>query len=176
MSLPMRGWFDFNTFDIWRYKVYCGLWNVIYQLYINILGPFWLFIQPLLTTIVYTVIFGKVVNPNRWIARFILYGGCCLELFFNCLSSTSNTFTSNASLFSGTFLNYSTTIEGNIGLLRFGIQFLLFFGFLFILLLIGNDAINPSSYLLIPLLILQMAVLGLGIGLLVSSMTIKYET
>ena len=152
--------------------------SIIYKQ--TILGPFWLFIQPLLTTIVFTVIFGKVAKiPTDGLPKDLFYMGGIVawNYFSNCLSSTSNTFTSNASLFGKVYFPRIIVPLSKVisGLLRFGIQFLLFFGFYSYYLLIGNDAINPSSYLLIPLLILQMAVLGLGIGLLVSSMTIKYR-
>tara|TARA_Y100000996_G_C22547353_1_gene652345 strand:- start:948 stop:1658 length:711 start_codon:yes stop_codon:yes gene_type:complete len=146
------------------------------------LGPFWLFIQPLLTTIVFSVIFGNIANistndlpPNL----FYMSGIVAWNYFATCLSSTSTSFISNSGLFAKVYFPRIILPLGKVmsGLLRFFIQFMLFLGFYLYYIFAGNQTIQPAYnlFIIFPILILQMAILGLGIGLIISSMTIKYR-
>ena len=182
---PDRGWFDLNLYEIWRYRDL--LWIFVKRDFTTfykqtILGPLWFFIQPLISTIVFTVIFNRVAGiPTDGIPPFLFYmsGIIAWNYFSSCLTSTSGTFTTNAGLFGKVYfpriiVPLSTVVSG---LFRFGIQLIMFLGFYFYYLFTGNQHINPSyqTLLFIPLMIIQMAMLGQGLGMIISSLTTKYR-
>jgi len=182
---PERGWLELHLSDIWQYKDL--LWLLVKRDFTTfykqtILGPLWFFIQPLISTIVFTVIFNNIAGISTdEIPPIIFYmsGIIAWNYFSNCLTSTSTTFTSNAALFSKVYfpriiLPLSRVISG---LSRFGIQLLMFLGFYLYFIITGNDQIRPSIevLLLIPFFILQMAMLGQGMGMVISSVTTKYR-
>jgi lipopolysaccharide transport system permease protein len=146
----------------------------------TILGPFWFFIQPLITTLVFTVVFGKIAKLNTGgLPPFLFYmaGVVPWSYFSSCLDKTSNTFSANAALFGKVYfprlaVPLSIVITNAI---TFCIQFLTFIAFLFFYYKSGA-AVHPSWWILLaPILLIQMATLGLGVGLLISSLTIKYR-
>ncbi len=180
---PVSGWFDIHLTELWRYRDLIMLFvrrdfvSVYKQ---TILGPIWFLIQPLFTTLIFTVIFGKVAKistdglPQ---ALFYMSGIVAWRYFADCLTKTSGTFVANAGIFGKVwFPRLAVPISVVISnLITFAIQFLLFMGF-WIYFLIDGSTINPQlSILLLPLLILQMAALGLGFGIIVSSLTTKYR-
>ena len=182
---PYRGWFDLNLYEIWRYRDL--LWIFVKRDFTTfykqtILGPIWFFIQPLISTIVFTVIFNRVAGiPTDEIPPFLFYmsGIIAWNYFSSCLTSTSGTFTTNAGLFGKVYfprviVPLSTVVSG---LFRFGVQFLMFLGFYFYYLNLGRYEINPSVQILLflPILIIQMAMLGQGLGMIISSLTTKYR-
>ena len=182
---PNRGWFDLNLYEIWRYRDL--LWIFVKRDFTTfykqtILGPLWFFIQPLISTIVFTVIFNRVAGiPTDEIPPFLFYmsGIIAWNYFSSCLTSTSGTFTTNAGLFGKVYfpriiVPLSTVVSG---LFRFGIQLIMFLGFYFYYLFTGNQHINASyqTLLFIPLMIIQMAMLGQGLGMIISSLTTKYR-
>lgn len=148
----------------------------------TILGPLWFFIQPLFTTIVFTVIFNgvaKVPTDGMPPMLFYLAGMTPWNYFATCLTKTSNTFVHNAGIFGKVYFPRLvmplSVVVSNI--IQFGIQFLLFLGF-FVHNLATGTALNPHWALmpwLIPALIVLMAALGLGAGIVVSSLTTKYR-
>ena len=182
---PDRGWFELHLDEIWRYRDL--LWIFVRRDFTTfykqtILGPLWFFIQPLISTIVYTIIFSRVAGlPTDEIPPFLFYmsGIIAWNYFSSCLTSTSGTFTANAGLFGKVYfpriiVPLSTVVSG---LFRFGVQLSMFFGFYFYYIYMGNQHINPSfqTLLLIPIMIIQMAMLGQGIGMIISSLTTKYR-
>ena len=182
---PNRGWFDLNLYEIWRYRDL--LWIFVKRDFTTfykqtILGPLWFFIQPLISTIVFTVIFNRVAGiPTDEIPPFLFYmsGIIAWNYFSSCLTSTSGTFTTNAGLFGKVYfprviVPLSTVVSG---LFRFGVQLLMFLGFYFYYLKSGKYQINPSVQILLflPILIIQMAMLGQGLGMIISSLTTKYR-
>ena len=182
---PYRGWFDLNLYEIWRYRDL--LWIFVKRDFTTfykqtILGPLWFFIQPLISTIVFTVIFNRVAGiPTDEIPPFLFYmsGIIAWNYFSSCLTSTSGTFTTNAGLFGKVYfprviVPLSTVVSG---LFRFGVQLLMFLGFYFYYLKLGKYQINPSVQILLflPILIIQMAMLGQGLGMIISSLTTKYR-
>ena len=182
---PYRGWFDLNLYEIWRYRDL--LWIFVKRDFTTfykqtILGPIWFFIQPLISTIVFTVIFNRVAGiPTDEIPPFLFYmsGIIAWNYFSSCLTSTSGTFTTNAGLFGKVYfprviVPLSTVVSG---LFRFGVQLLMFLGFYFYYLKLGKYQINPSVQILLflPILIIQMAMLGQGLGMIISSLTTKYR-
>ena len=182
---PKRGWFDLRLKDIWLYRdlVFHFVRRDFVAFYKQtILGPLWYIIQPLLTTLVFTVIFGKVARiPTDNIPPFIFYlsGTVAWGYFSNCLKETSDTFITNSKIFGKVYFPRLTVPLSVviINMVKFGIQFLLFLGFL-VYFIAGNAPVKPKPnlyILLLPVLLLQMAILSLGAGILISSMTTKYR-
>ncbi len=182
---PKTGWFDIDFKDLWHYKDLVWMlvkrdFTLIYKQ--TVLGPAWVVIQPMLTTLVFTVIFGNVAGlPTDGIPRFMFYmsGNIAWSYFANCLTQTSNTFISNRNLFGKVYfprlcMPLSTVISQ---LINFFVQFAVFLGFVVYYALRPDSAVQPNWRLiaLTPLMLLQLGMLGLGFGIIVSSMTTKYR-
>jgi lipopolysaccharide transport system permease protein len=146
----------------------------------TILGPLWFLLQPLISTATFTVIFGKIAKlPTDGVPPFLFYlaGMTAWGYFASCVTETSNTFNQNAGIFSKVYFPRMTVPISVVisNLARFGIQFLLFL-LVYGIVAYANPHVRPNANLfLIPLLILQMGVLGLGVGMLVSSLVTKYR-
>lgn len=180
---PKSGWFDINLSEIWRYRDLILLlvrrdFVAIYKQ--TILGPLWFLLQPLFSTIVFTIIFGKIANiPTDGLPKVLFYmsGIVVWNYFAGCLTKTSDTFTANAGIFGKVYfprlvMPISAVITN---LLTFLIQFVLFLAFFFYFILEGSS-VNPNLWIsVMPVLLVQMAALGLGVGIIVSSMTTKYR-
>ena len=183
--IPQRRWFDINLGAIFAYKDLLLLFvkrdfTTFYKQ--TILGPIWFFLQPLITTIVFSIIFNRIAKiPTNETPPILFYmsGIIAWNYFNNCLISTSSTFTSNASLFGKVYFPRIIVPASKIisGLFTFLIQLVMFVGFYIYYTMSGNESIEPefSVLLLIPLMILQMALLGQGIGMIISSLTTKYR-
>jgi lipopolysaccharide transport system permease protein len=180
---PHYGWLSVNIKDIWRYRDLIFLFvrrDFIASYKQTILGPFWFLIQPLFTTIAFTVVFGRIANiPTDGLPGFLFYmaGTVTWNYFANCLTKTSDTFMANAGLFGKVYFPRLTVPISVVitNLFTYGIQLFMFLGFLLYFYLAGS-AVRPNLWILItPFLILEMAFLGLGVGILISSMTTKYR-
>jgi lipopolysaccharide transport system permease protein len=148
----------------------------------TILGPLWFFIQPLLSTMVFTVIFNKVAKiPTDELPPILFYmsGIIAWNYFSDCLTHTSGTFKKFAVIFGRIYFPRIIIPSAKVisGLLKFCVQFILFLGFYFYYISIGNQQINISfqTLLLFPIMIIQIALLGQGLGLILSSLTTKYR-
>lgn len=180
---PQRAWWDLRLGELWRYRdlVWLFVWRDFVAYYKQtILGPLWYLIQPILTTVVFTVIFGNIAQLSTdGLPPFLFYlaGNTVWGYFSACLASTSNTFTGNAGLFGKVYfprlaIPVSVVISN---IISFGIRMLVFLGFLLYFIFSGAD-VNPNWWiLLLPALLLIMAGLGLGLGIIVSSLTTKYR-
>lgn len=177
------GWFDLNLPELWKYRDLIMLFVrrdfvAIYKQ--TVLGPLWFILQPLFSTLVFTVIFGRIAHiPTDGLPQVIFYmaGIVTWNYFSSCFTKTSDTFTSNAVIFGKVYFpRLAVPVSAVItNLLTFGIQFVLFLLFMAFFYLKGS-AIKPNYWVLLtPLLLLQMAALGLGFGILVSSLTTKYR-
>jgi lipopolysaccharide transport system permease protein len=182
---PKNNVFQLNLMELWTYKyllimfVKRDLVSVYKQ---TILGPVWFFIQPILTTVTYVIVFGniaKISTEGIPAIPFYLAGISVWNYFAETLNATSNTFITNASIFGKVYFPRIILPLSKIlsGLIKFAIQFLLF-----VLVLIyywsKNSLIQPNIggiALLTPLVLLIMAGLGLGLGLLLSALTTKYR-
>jgi len=180
---PQTGLFEIDFKEIIRYK---DLWrmlvkrNIVTQYKQTILGPLWFFINPALTTIMYMVVFGGIAGistdglPQP---LFYLAGICLWNYFSGCLNSTSSTFTANANIFGKVYfprlvMPLSTVTSS---LFTLGIQFLLFIA-VYLYYIFSGVQVAPNIYiLLLPVLILMLAGLSLGFGIIISSMTTKYR-
>ena len=146
----------------------------------TILGPLWYIIQPLVYTILFTIIFGNFAKiPTDGLPPFIFYlsGNVIWSYFSFCLAQISNTFNSNAGIFSKIYfprLIIPLTVITN-GLFQFLIQFTIFLGFYFYFLFSGSSIGGNMLILILPLLLIYVASLALGVGLIISSLVIKYK-
>lgn len=180
---PQRRWFDLRLAELWAYRDLIALFvrrdfvSVYKQ---TILGPLWYLIQPLLTTITFTVIFGSIAAlPTDGIPQFLFYmsGTVIWTYFAECLTKTSNTFVTNAHLFGKVYFPRLAVPISILfsNLITFAIQFAFFLIFILIFALRGA-AVRPNLWALAsPLLLLIMAGLGLGFGIIISSLTTKYR-
>lgn len=180
---PQRGLFDLRLGELWRYRDLVLLFvrrdfvSVYKQ---TILGPIWYLIQPVLTTLTFTVIFGRIANLSTdGLPQFLFYmsGTVIWAYFAECLNKTSNTFVQNYNLFGKVYFPRLAVPVSILlsNLITFAIQLGLFVIFVFAFILGGSD-IQPNAWLLmVPLLVLMMAGLGLGFGIIISSLTTKYR-
>jgi lipopolysaccharide transport system permease protein len=181
---PRRSVFDLRLKDVWNYRDLLGMFvkrDFLANYKQTILGPLWFFIQPILTTIMFTLIFGKFAGlPSDGLPKipFYLAGLTIWNYFSECFNKTSSVFTSNANIFGKVYfprliLPLSIVVSG---LLRLGVQFLLFMCFLTYYLINGGTSIAPNIYILLtPVLILIMAGYALGAGMIFSALTTKYR-
>jgi lipopolysaccharide transport system permease protein len=180
---PKAGWFDIHLGELWRYRDLVAMFvkrDFVTMYKQTILGPLWFIIQPLFTTLIFTVIFGKVAKiPTDSLPPFLFYlsGNVAWGYFATCLSKTSDTFNANARIFGKVYFPRLTVPLSSVisGLLQFAIQFLLFLGFYFYFILKGAPIYPKFWITALPVLLLQMALLGFGMGVLVSSLTTKYK-
>ncbi len=180
---PSNGWFDIDFKGLWHYRDLIAMmvkrdFVAFYKQ--TILGPLWFLLQPLLTTIVFTIVFGQIAKlPTNGLPQVLFYlsGIVMWNYFAACLNTTSNTFVANAGIFGKVYfprlvIPISVVITN---MLSFGIQFVLFLALLIFFMLQGA-VVAPNLWILVtPLLVLQMGCLGLGCGIIVSSMTTKYR-
>lgn len=180
---PQRAWWDLHLGDLWRYRdlIRLMIWRDFVAVYKQtILGPLWHVIQPILTTIVFTVIFGGIARlPTDGLPPFLFYmaGTTVWGYFYSCLLSTSNTFTSNAAIFGKVYFpRLSIPVSIVISnLISFGIRLGIFVVFL-VYFMLTTPTVHPNLWmLLLPVLSLIMAGLGLGVGIIISSLTTKYR-
>ena len=174
---------DLNLGEVWRYRDLlwlCVKRDFTAQYKQTILGPLWHFIQPVFTTLMFLFIFGRIANiPTDGIDKipFYMSGIAIWNYFSSCLTATSSTFVANAGIFGKVYFPRLviplSTVMSNI--VKFGIQFLLL---LAVMTWYGIQKGNfhfGATWLLIPLLVLMMAALGLGLGIIISSLTTKYR-
>lgn len=169
--------------EIWRYRDLVTLFvkrNIIVQYKQTVLGPLWYIIQPVLTVIMNMVVFGGIANMSTdGIPQPLFYmaGNVCWFYFSDCLNQTSSTFTANQGMFGKVYFPRMvvpvSTVMSN--LLRFCIQFCLFVAIYIYFFSRGADVQPNLHLLLLPVLVVMMAGLGLGFGILISSMTTKYR-
>lgn len=180
---PKSGWFDLNLSELWRYRGLVGMFlkrDFVTFYKQTILGPLWYIIQPLFTTIVFTVIFGRVAKiPTDNIPPFLFYmaGNVMWGYFAATLQATSDTFNANAAIFGKVYFPRLTVPLATVivNFLQFFIQFALFLCF-YLYFWSKGAPVKISGYIaFLPLLLAQMAMLGFGVGILISSLTTKYK-
>ena len=180
---PRNKLFEVNLKEIWDYRDLLTIFvkrTITVQYKQTVLGPLWWFIQPAFTVITYMVVFGGIAGiPTDGIPQPLFYlGGVAFWGYFSsCLGSASNTFVSNAGIFGKVYFPRLIMPLASVisNLVRFGIQLGLFV-LVYIYYAIIGQAPSPNWYLLLfPLLVVMMAGLGLGFGIIVSSMTTKYR-
>ncbi len=180
---PKNKFFSLNLKEVWQYRDLLFLFvkrDVITVYKQTVLGPLWYLIQPLFTSVTFTIIFNNVAGIDTGsIPPFLfnLAGITVWNYFTACLNGTSDTFKSNAGIFGKVYFpRIITPLSVVIStLIKFGIQFLIFIVFyIYYYFNEANLSIN-SSVVFFPILIIIMGVLGLGLGMLISSMVTKYR-
>ena len=180
---PHEKLWKLNLREVWAYRDLVELFvkrNIVVQYKQTILGPLWYIIQPILTVIMNMVVFGGIAHMSTDgvpQALFYMAGNVCWFYFSDCLNQTSSTFVTNQAMFGKVYfprmvVPISTVISN---LLRFGIQILLFVVFYLYYWVNGANVVPNWTLLLLPLLVIMLAGLGLGFGILVSSLTTKYR-
>jgi lipopolysaccharide transport system permease protein len=183
---PTSGWLQLNLKDLCRYRdlLRMFVWRDFVAVYKQtILGPVWFFIQPLLTTATFTIIFSGVAKlPTDGLPPLLFYfaGTTPWNYFSTVVTKTSATFTTNSNLFGKIYFPRLVSPLSVVisTLVQFGIQFLLLFGLMGWYLLKGDTSIRPDwggIVIMTPALIALLAGLGLGVGIIVSSLTTKYR-
>lgn len=180
---PKRKLLDLRLKELWQYRDL--IWLFIKRDFSTkykqtVLGPLWFIIQPLFTTLMQTLVFGNIAGlPTDGLPQFLFYmAGNVPWLYFSlCLTATSNTFVGNAGVFGKVYFPRLTTpiaavISSGLNLI---VQFVMFLGFFLYFFLSGADIRITWVAALTPLLVIQMAMLGLGFGIIISSLTTKYR-
>jgi homopolymeric O-antigen transport system permease protein len=180
---PKIGWFDLHLVDLWRYRDLTGLFvwrDFVAQYKQTILGPLWHILQPLLTTLMFTVVFGKMAKlPTDGIPPLLFYlaGVTCWSYFADCVSRTSATFIGNAALFGKVYFPRLSVPLSHVisSMIKFAIQLALFLAFLIFYWMQGAGVHPNAAIALTPLLLVLMASLSLGAGIIVSALTTRYR-
>ena len=167
-----NGWFDINFRELWKYRDLIFMFvkrDFISRYKQTILGPLWALIQPLLTTVVFTIVFGALAKmPTDGVPPFLFYmsGNIAWAFFAGCITQTANTFVGNAAIF------------GKVYFPRLTMPIAVVFSQLisFAWYCISNKTCTISLNIwYYPFLLLQMGILGLGCGIIISSVTTKYR-
>lgn len=180
---PKNKFFTLNLKEVWQYRDLLLLFvkrDVITVYKQTVLGPLWYLIQPLFTSVTFTIIFNNVAGINTGSVPpflFNLAGITVWNYFTACLTGTSDTFKANAAIFGKVYFPRIITPLSVVisNLVKFGIQFLIFIAFYIFYYFKGADLNLNSLILFFPLLILIMGILGLGLGMLISAMVTKYR-
>lgn len=174
--------FDLKLKELWQYRDLIVMFvkrdfKTMYKQ--TILGPLWIIINPILTTLMQTLVFGNIANMStNGIPQFVFYmSGNTLWLYFaKCLNGTANTFIGNAGVFGKVYFPrlvspISVTISG---LISFGVQFAIFL--VFVIYYSIKNVIAPNFFVILtPCLIVELAMLALGCGIIISALTTKYR-
>ena len=175
--------FDLKLGEVWQYRDLILLFTrrsfvVTYKQ--TILGPLWLFINPLLTSVVYVVLFGNIAHLSTdGVPQLLFYlTGTALWTFFSdCVTRNARTFSDNANLFGKVYFPRLVMPISNVlgDVIRFAIQMLLVLALL--VCFIARSAVHPhwGAWLAIPLVLLQLGLMGMGVGIIISSLTTKYR-
>ncbi|WP_426328057.1 ABC transporter permease [Pedobacter sp. R-06] len=175
--------FDLKLNEVWAYRDL--LWLLVRRDFVSfykqtILGPLWFFIQPLFTTIIFTFIFGNLAGISTdGLPKPLFYmaGITAWNYFADCLTKTSTVFRDNAAIFGKVYfprliMPLSIVVSN---LVRFGVQMILFL-IMFIYYYLADASFQPSwAITLVPVVVILMALLGLGAGMIISAMTTKYR-
>ncbi len=180
---PKNGWFELNLGELLRYRDLIFLFvkrNFTARYKQTILGPAWAIIQPLFTSVIFTMVFGNIAGlAPAGVPSFIYYFSANIiwQYFSGCLTATSGTFTANAGILGKVYFpRLVMPISAVLSqLIAFAIQFAFFLGFWVYYLIVPSGLEPNGCILLLPLLILQLAMLGLGFGIIVAACTTKYR-
>lgn len=176
-------WLDLNLKEVWRYRDLILLFtkrNFVVSYKQTVLGPAWIFLTPLFSSIVQAFVFGGIAGIETDgipMLLFYLCSNAVWSFFSTCLTNNAGTFTENAYVFGKVYFPRLTTPISNIlsCAIRFGIQMILVLMFMVYFLIQG--AVHPhwEAWLLIPLELIHLGILGMGFGIIVSSLTTKYR-
>ena len=176
-------WYELKLKEVWGYRDLITLFTkrsfaLTYKQ--TVLGPAWIFLNPLVSSLIYAFVFGGIAGIGTNGIPSILFYLCsnAIWIFFSsCVTQNATTFTANASVFGKVYFPRLTTPISNVivSMVQFGVQMILVMGFMVYYLAVG--AVHPhwEAWLLIPVILLQLGLLGLGLGIMISSLTTKYR-
>ena len=178
-----HNWMNLNLKEVWRYRDLIYLFtkrNFVVSYKQTILGPAWIFLTPLFSSIVQAFVFGGIAGIETDGVPMLLFYLCSNAVwtfFSSCLTTNANTFTENAYVFGKVYFPRLTTPISNVlsSMIRFGIQMILVLLFMVYFLAVGAVQPNWSAWLAVPLELIHLGILGMGCGIIVSSMTTKYR-
>lgn len=176
-------WFDLKLKEVWQYKDLIWLFtkrSFVIKYKQTVLGPAWLFISPILTSLIYTFVFGGIAGMDTdGIPQILFYltGTAIWTYFSTIVTINATTFTTNANVFGKVYFPRLTMPVSNVlsSLLQFFIQMILVVIFLVYFVLTGEVAPNWWAFSLIPLVLIHLGMMGMGLGIIISSMTTKYR-
>ncbi|MBR6006273.1 MAG: ABC transporter permease [Clostridia bacterium] len=178
-----RRWFDLNLKEVWQYRDLILLFTKrSFQLTYKqtVLGLAWIFLSPLLTSLIYTFVFGgiaKIGTDGVPHILFYLTSNAIWTFFAACVNKNAHTFTDNAGVFGKVYFPRLTIPVSNVisAMIQFGIQMLLVIAFLVYFVITGEVHPNWAYWPLIPVVLIHLGVMGLGFGIIISSLTTKYR-
>ena len=175
--------FDLKLREVWQYRDLITLFtkrsfSTRYKQ--TILGPLWLLLNPLLTTIMNLVVFGNIAKLGTdGVPKLLFYmsGNAIWSFFANCVTGNAGTFTDNAGVFGKVYFPRLTVPLSQVlsNCIYFGIQMLMIAGLMLYYAVSGGIVLYPIRWLLIPVLLLMLGMMGMGCGILISSLTTKYR-
>ena len=176
-------WFDLKLKEVWNYRDLIWLFTkrsfvVTYKQ--TILGPAWLILNPIITSFIYAFVFGGIAGmgtdgvPQM---AFYLSSTAIWSFFSSCVNRNASTFTDNAGVFGKVYFPRLTTPISNVlsSMIQFLIQFVVAMAFVIYYILIGDVTPNWWAFSLIPLILFHLGMMGMGLGIIISSMTTKYR-
>jgi lipopolysaccharide transport system permease protein len=178
-------WWNLKLKEVWRYRdlIKLFVWRDFIAAYKQtILGPIWLVLNPLISSVLYTIMFGVIANINMEGSPALLFQLCsmtCWNFFLRNFSATQTTFLGNAGIFSKVYFPRLTVPIASVlsntiqFVILIGIYFLTFAGYKYVLK--ADVQVNITALLCLPLLLLLTSVLGVGLGAIVASFTTKYR-
>ena len=176
-------WYDLKLNEVWKYRDLIVLFtkrNFVVTYKQTILGPAWLFINPLLTSVMHAIVFGGIAGLSTdGVPQLLFYltSNAIWILFSNCVISNASTFTANAAVFGKVYFPRLTISLSNVlvSIIKFLIQMSMVLALLFYYVFCGSVYPHWLNLLLIPVILIQLGIMGLGIGIIISSMTTKYR-
>lgn len=178
-----RSWFDLNLKEVWQYRDLIWLFTkrsftVTYKQ--TILGPAWIFLNPLVSSLLYAFVFGGIAGIGTDGVPQLLFYLCsnAIWIFFSSsLTKNAGTFTANAHVFGKVYFPRLSMPVSNVlsSVIQFGVQMILVLAFLVYYLICGQVSPNWVMWLLIPVVLLHLGLLALGCGIIISSLTTKYR-
>ena len=178
-----RKWFELNLKEVWQYKDLIVLFakrNFTLTYKQTILGPLWIFINPFITSVMYTLVFGNIAKIGTdGIPHLLFYltGSAIWTFFAGCVNRNSRTFTGNVGVFGKVYFPRLTVPISNIlyGMIQFFVQMIMVCFFLVYYVYTGAVSPNWMNWPFIPVILIHLGILGMGIGIIISSLTTKYR-
>lgn len=175
--------FDLKLDEVWKYRDLVMLFtkrNFITRYKQTVLGPAWLFINPVISSLIYCFIFGGIAGMGTGEVpqmMFYLSGNAIWTFFASCVNRNASTFSANANLFGKVYFPRLTTPISNVltSILEFGIQMILIC--IFLAFYLAMNAVHPhwTAWLSLPFVVMELGIMGMGVGIIISSMTTKYR-
>ena len=176
-------WFDLKLKEVWRYKDLVWLFtkrSFVVQYKQTILGPAWLFLNPIITSFIFTFVFGGIAGMSTdGVPHMIFYlpSTAIWTFFSTCVTQNATTFTANAGVFGKVYFPRLTMPISTVlsAVLQFAIQMIMVLVFWVFYIVTGQISPNYIFLLLIPIVLVHLGIMGMGFGIIISSMTTKYR-